>query len=125
MAHPLGGDLVDFAIVPGDGADDGRSTGQVRNVSGELSRPMHRDCFRRLPGFIEDLDLAGLDDEELEVAVADLEEFFAVPVALELRFRTARQGGDLVRVERRECDGVQIGLSHGSKSLQDKIGVLK
>ena len=46
---------------------------------------MDRDGLRRVAGFIHDLDLAGLDDEELEVALADLEELFPVAVALQLR----------------------------------------
>ena len=50
----------------------------MRDVAGELSGPVDRDGFRRLPGFVDDLDLARLDDEELEVAVADLEELLAV-----------------------------------------------
>ena len=41
--------------------------------------PRTVDDLRRLAGIVQDLDRAGLDDEELEVAVADLEELFVRP----------------------------------------------
>ena len=105
LPQGVGRHLVDFAIAPGDGADDRRAAGQLRHVAGELPGPVDRDGLRRLAGFVHDLDLARLDDEELEVAVADLEELFPVPVPLELRQGAAPQRGHLGLVELGEGDG--------------------
>src|SRR4029453_13456314 len=79
---------------------------------GELPGAMHGDGLRSVSGLIHDLDLAGLDDEELEVAVTDVEEHFSVPVALEGRMGTAHQRGDLGILEPGEGDHVQVVLSH-------------
>ena len=81
LPQGVGRYLVDFAIAAGDGADDRRAAGQLRHVAGELAGPVDRDGLRLLAGFVHDLDLARLDDEELEVAVADLEELFPIRVA--------------------------------------------
>ena len=80
LAQGLGRHLVDFAIPPGDGIDDRRAARQLGHVAGELPGPLDRDGPRGLPGFVHDLDLARLDDEELEVPVTDLEELFPIPV---------------------------------------------
>ena len=63
-------DLVHLAVAPGDGADDRRRAGQVRDVAGELARPMHGERLRLVAGEIDDLDLARLDDEKVRVAIA-------------------------------------------------------
>ena len=78
--------------------------------------PRTDDGLRRLAGFVHDLDLAGLDDEELEVAVAGLEELLPVPVPLERRQGAAPQRGHLGLVELGEGDGVQVVLGHVSDS---------
>ena len=89
LPQRVGRYLVDFAIAAGNGADERRSAGQLRHVAGELAGSLDGDGFRRVAGFVHDLDLAGLDDEELGVAVADFEESFPVPVVLEHRQRAA------------------------------------
>ena len=116
LPQGVGRDLVDLAIAPGDGADDRRAAGQLRDVAGELPGAVDRDGLRRLAGLVHDLDLAGLDDEEVEVAVAGLEELFPVLEAPELRQRTAPQRGHLGLVELGKGDGVQIVLGHVSIS---------
>ena len=57
-----------------DGADDSRAAGKLCRLAGELSGPVNRDGLRRVAGFVNDLDLTGLDDEKLEVSLADFEE---------------------------------------------------
>ena len=68
--------------------------------------------------------MAGLDDEELEVAVARLEEFFAVPVALELRFRTARQVAIWSASSFGNATACKL-VSATAQILTDKIGILE
>ena len=99
MPQGVGRDLVDFGIAPSDGPDDRRAAGQLRHVACELPGPEDRDGPRLFAGLVHDLDLAGLDDEETEVPVADLEELFPIRVALELRQRASLQRGHLVLVE--------------------------
>src|SRR6476659_8619594 len=99
-----------------DGADDSRAAGKLRRLAGELSGPVNRDGFRRVAGFVNDLDLTGLDDEKLEVSLADLEERLSVRVLLQKRPCAAPQFFDLCLVERGERDSAQIMLSHVSTS---------
>src|SRR5262249_3282751 len=61
---------------------------------------------------IDDLDLARLDDEELEVAVADGEQRLPVRVRPGHGGRAAAQPGDLGLVEGREGDGLEVVFGH-------------
>jgi hypothetical protein len=94
-----------------------RAAGKLRHVPGELSGPVNRDGLRRVAGFVNDLDLPGLDDEKLEVSLADLEERLSVRVLLQKRPCAAPQLFDLRLVERGERDSAQIMLGHVSTSL--------
>src|SRR5206468_1926441 len=66
----LARDLEHLAAAPGNGADDGFSAGQVRDLAGELALAMDRDPLRLIAGIIDDFDLARLHDEELHVVLA-------------------------------------------------------
>jgi hypothetical protein len=66
--------LVRLAVGASHGADDGRRAGHLPHVAGELAGVVGRDGRRLLAGFVHDLDLARLDDEEPAVAVAGCEE---------------------------------------------------
>ncbi len=94
-------DFVDFATAPGHGADERRPAGEVRHVAGEFPTPKDRDGPRCLARFVDDLDLAGPDDEELEVAFADPDEGLPGPVLLEGRPGAMPQRGHLGLVELR------------------------
>lgn len=82
----------------------------MRDVAGELPGP--EDCDERVAGGISDLDLARLDDEELEVTIADLEERLAGPVLLERRPGAPAQLRHLRLVERGEGGSLQVVLGH-------------
>src|SRR5882724_1643217 len=97
--------LVDLAVAPGDGADHRRPAGQVRHVAGELPGSMDGDGFRRLARFVHDLDLAGADDEELEIAIAGLDEPMPILIAPERGAGAVPEGGDLRFAELGEGDG--------------------
>src|SRR5258705_367069 len=77
------------------------TTGEVRHVAGEFPTPKDRDGSRCLARFVDDLDLAGPDDEELEVAFADPDEGLPGPVLLEGRPGAMPQRGHLGLVELR------------------------
>ncbi len=112
LAQGLGRHLVDLAVGPGDGARDGGAAGQLRHVAGELARPVDRDRLRCVAGLVHDLDLAGLDDEELIVPIADLEEFLSGLIPLASRRGAPRERRDLGLVEPREGHGLQIVGDH-------------
>ena len=87
------------AIAPSPTAEatthERRATGQVGHVAGELAASEHRQDRRRLARLVDDLDLAGHDDEELEVALADLDKLVAGPVVFERRSGAAPERGVL------------------------------
>jgi hypothetical protein len=64
-----------------------------------------RDRLRGVARGIDDVDLSGLDDEELEITVADVEERVAVTVTLDRRTDAAADPGDMVLRELRKGDG--------------------
>ncbi len=107
-------DFVHFAIASSHGADDGRKAGEVRNVAGELAFAMNRDRLWLLARVVDDLDLAQLDDEEFEVAVADRKQRLPIPVHLGSGGRAMSQLGDLGLVKGREGDGLETMLDCGS-----------
>jgi hypothetical protein len=78
----------------------------VRHLAGELPAPEDHDGLRRFVGFVHDLDLAELDNEKLEVAVANLNKLLPVPVALQRHPDTAPQRGNLRLVEPGDGDSV-------------------
>ncbi len=65
-------DLEDVALAPGDAAEDRRAPGQLGHLAGELPGPEGRDDLRLIAGVVDDLDLAGLDDVEVAVALRRL-----------------------------------------------------
>ena len=65
------GNLIDFAIAAGNSAHDGWEAREVRDIAGELPFAVNHDRLRRVTRVVDDLDLARLDDEELEIALAD------------------------------------------------------
>jgi hypothetical protein len=75
---------------------------------------MNRYRFGCVARFIDDLDLAGLDHEEVKISVAGFEEFLAGTVSREGRPRASRQLGDLRFPERGKGDGTQIVFGHGN-----------
>src|SRR5215470_11096740 len=79
---------------------------------------MYDDSFRRVTGVVDDLDIARLDDEELEIPLACREE--NLPVAIELRSGSgaASQVGDLVFVQRGESYGLETVFNHNFRLPQ-------
>ena len=91
----------------------------MRDVARELTRAVGGDGFRRIARIIENLDLARLNDEELEGAIADRDEHLAVR-AMSRRNRGAfRQLRDLVIIENREGDGVERMFGHNYSAVRD------
>ena len=109
----IAGDLVDLAVAAGDGGDDRRRAGQVRDVAGELARAVDGDRLRLVAGLVEDLDLAGANDEEFEVAVADLDENVARGMLRDPGAGATAELGDLLVGQRWKGNFVEIELSHG------------
>ena len=109
-------DRVDLAVAQRNGGEDRGRAGQVRDVAGELAAAVHGDGGRRVARLVEDLDFAGADDEELEVAVADLNEHVAGGVVRERRRRAAAELGNLCVGQGRKGYFVKFELSHGSPS---------
>jgi hypothetical protein len=72
--------------------------------------------LRIVPGLIHDLDLTRLDDKEVQVAVAGLEELLAVLELMERRQRAFRERRHLSLVKRREKIDVSVMLGHVSFS---------
>src|SRR5438034_1176674 len=60
----LAGNFDHLAVTPGDGADNSRSAGHVRDVASELAFAMDGEPLRLVPRIIDDLDLARLHNEE-------------------------------------------------------------
>ena len=85
----------------------------MRDIAGELAFAVNRERFRRVAGIVEDLDLARLDDEEFENAIANRDEGFPV-AAMSRRDRCAVGNlGDLVLIENRKGDGLKCVFGHG------------
>ncbi len=63
-------------------------------------------------GGIDDLDLTRLDHEELEVAIADLEQRLSSKVPLERSAGAAPDLCELLGVERGEGELAQTGVGH-------------
>src|SRR2546430_9541692 len=85
----------------------------MRHVTGELAFEVDRDGLRLVAGMIHDLHLAGLDDEEFEVAVADREQRLPVAVGLRRDTAAAAQVIDEWLIQGREGDRMQIVFGHG------------
>ena len=106
LPQRVGRQLVDFAIAAGDAVtSDGVP---VRCVTSPVNSPGPRTTmvFGVSPDSSMISIVTGLDDEELEIAVADFEKFFPVPVALEHRQRAACERCELGLVQFREGDCV-------------------
>ena len=108
-------DLVHLTVAAGDGADDGRQAGQMRDVAGELSLAMDRDRLRLVAGVVHDLDLARLHDEEVHVAVANRKQLLPVPKQLRLGMGARRQVTDLRLIQSRECHRLKVLFIHKGK----------
>jgi hypothetical protein len=74
---------------------------------------MNRYRFGCVARFIDDLDLAGLNHEEVKIPVADFEEFLSGTISGEGGSRASRQLGDLRFPERGKSNGTQIVFGHG------------
>jgi hypothetical protein len=113
--HPqrVARDLRRLTLALGDGTDDRGAPGEMGDVTGELALPVDRDRLRAFAGMVEDLDRPGLDDEKLEVPIADRDENLPVRkrprhgarARLELADLRVRQGG--------EGNGLERLLRHG------------
>src|SRR5438105_12567515 len=90
----------------------------MRHVTGELALAVDRDGLRLIAGMIHDLDLAGFDDEEFEVAVTDREQRLPVAVGLRRDTAAAAQIVDERLLERRERYRLQIVFGHGCSTTQ-------
>jgi hypothetical protein len=85
VTHLTGGPSLISAIARGD--------------CEELSAAENRDGLQRLAGFVHDLDLAGHDDEELEVAGTGLDELLPIAMAPARRPSATLQHGELALAE--------------------------
>src|SRR5205085_2063834 len=122
--------LIDLTASPSDCADDRRHAGQVRDISRKLPLAMDGDPLRLVAREIDDLDFTRLDDEKLEVTVADGKERLPVLIESGHSSRAGAQSSDLGVVERRERDGLEVvACGHrlmlrnpSNRQLADTIG---
>lgn len=77
---------------------------------------MDRKCLRFVAGVIDDLDLARLDDEKVEVAVADRKECLPVPIKLWCGGGAIGQSSDLGLIKRRNGDRLKVVFGHNYSS---------
>ncbi len=112
LAHPARGNLVDLTVPSRHGAHQGRSAGQMCYVAREVSRAVNRDGLGHIPRFIDDLDLARLDDEKPEVAVTRLKQAFSVAKALEHRRAATFEARHLFVRQLWKRDGVEVMRDH-------------
>jgi hypothetical protein len=84
----------------------------VRDVAGELAGAVHGDDAWGVAGRLEDLHLARPDHEELEIAIADIEELLARGDPPRRRAGAARDRRHPRVVELRVGDGMQVVLGH-------------
>ena len=102
-AAQIGGrDLVNLAVAVGDAADDRRAAGEHVDVAGELAGSVRDNELVGAGGAFIDADLAALDDEELEVALAEGEQRLARLERVERRELVDRR--DLRLGQNGECD---------------------
>ena len=108
------GDLVGLAVAARHGADDRRRPGQVRDVPGELARPGPWTAnVRGSSPLRSTISIrAGLDDEELEVAVAGLNQFLPVLVPLRCGQGAAGQASHLLLVQPGKRARGQVVFGH-------------
>jgi len=79
----------------------------MRDVARELAFTVGRDGLRRVAGIVEDLDLARLDDVELENAIANRDECLAISAMSRRDGGAIGKLGDLVRIENRKGNGME------------------
>ena len=60
----IGRQLVNFTVASGDSFHQRRAAGHLRYFAREFAGLVDRDDLGRIPGLVDDLDLAGLDDKE-------------------------------------------------------------
>jgi hypothetical protein len=87
------------------------------NVAGETSRAVHCDEPRLIPRFIQYLDFAGLDHEELELTIAAVIEGLAGAKLPRRCARITPELRDLLFAQLRECDCLQALFRHENLSL--------
>ena len=73
---------------------------------------MHVDRLRLVARGIQDLDLARLDDVEIDVEVANLKKDLPILEVLRLGAATCGQFMDLRLIQGRECNGKEILFTH-------------
>src|SRR5436309_3024569 len=95
-----------------------RSSMLLHAIMGVSAFVVDRDGLRLVAGIIDDFHLAGLDDEEFEVAVADREQRLPVAVGLRRDTAAAAQVVDERLLEGREGDGMKVVFGHGYSSSQ-------
>ena len=74
------------------------------HVAGKTPRVMNRDRLRFLARLVDDLDLAGLDDEEFEITIAGPEKGLSGAKLLRRGAGMTPELRDLLVGELRECD---------------------
>ncbi len=73
---------------------------------------MNHDRLRLVAGVIDDLDLPGLDNDELEVLFPDRNDVFSVPVPAAPGISKAAELGNLALIKCREGDGLEVVFGH-------------
>jgi hypothetical protein len=86
------------------------------DIASELALAVNCHRLGLAARVVDDLELARPDDEELEIAVAHREPGQPVPVGPEYGSRSPVKSVNLVCVEHREGDGLEIFTGHGLSS---------
>ena len=68
------GYFEDFTVRACDRANDFWTTGEMTDVTGEISRSLNPECFRLLPRYIDDLDFARSDDVKFRIAITGMKQ---------------------------------------------------
>ncbi len=102
LAQSGAGDAKEARVAAGEAGDVHGAAGEEVDVAGELADGVGDDVAVAVGG-VDDVDAAGLDDEEIEIALAGVEDGLAI-------LEGARLGEC---AERGEVGGIQMGVAGG------------
>src|ERR1700730_531847 len=82
MPQSLSRDLEHLAVASGDSTEDGRGPRPVRDTPCELALIVNCDRLWLVAGIIDDFAFPRFQNKKLQIAIADRDERFTIPVTL-------------------------------------------